>query len=271
VLSRPLTHVDRHQSDRDLLRTAAHQCAIAIHSARLFQRHAEQADENRRLYENMRNIYHDTIQAFAAAIDAKDQYTKHHSIRVAHYAAAIARELQWKEQEVEAVYVAGLLHDIGKLALDIDLINKREALTPGEQDKIKRHATVSSEIVAKIHLPWQEVPRFIRQHHERPDGTGYPDALPAGQLCDGAKILALADSYDAMTSDRPYRRRLSPAEAVEEIRSCQGTQFDPAMSSILFQLVEKGIERLPMAPFFLGHGDDIPQPLPSDAPHRMNA
>lgn len=216
------------QTERDVLKVAAHQIATSIHNARLFAQYAEKAAENRLLYEDMRRIYQDTVQAFATAIDAKDQYTKHHSFRVAHYAAAIARELAWKDSEVEAVYVAGLLHDIGKLALDVDLINKGESLTPEEQEKIRRHSEVSYDIVMKIRLPWQDVPRYIRHHHERPDGTGYPDALQEQDLCDGAKILALADSYDAMTTDRPYRARLSAGEAVQEIKRCTGTQFDPS-------------------------------------------
>jgi putative nucleotidyltransferase with HDIG domain len=270
-LSRPLAITARQRSDRDLLRTAAHQCAIAIHSARLFSRHAEQAAENRRLYESMRRIYHDTIQAFATAIDAKDQYTKHHSFRVAHYAAAIARELKWKDSDVEAIYVAGLLHDIGKLSLDVDLINKGETLTPQEQEKIKRHAEVSYDIVAKIRLPWQEVPQYIRHHHERPDGLGYPDALPDRELSDGAKILALADSYDAMTSDRPYRARLSPTEAVQEIRRCQGTQFDPKISSVLFELIESGKPAQQQIASIQYLGGEMTLPLVIDTPWRSDA
>ena len=260
------------QVERDVLQVAAHQIATAIHNARLFALHAEQAAENRRLYENMRRIYHDTVQAFATAIDAKDQYTKHHSFRVAHYAAAIARELQWKDNDVEAIYVAGLLHDIGKLSLDVDLINKGEELTPTEQEKIKRHAEVSYDIVAKIRLPWQEVPGYIRHHHERPDGRGYPDALPGRDLSDGAKILALADSYDAMTSDRPYRVRLSPLEAVQEIRRCEGTQFDGTFSSILCRMIEDGRAGQASRASRMQHlGGELVLPLVIDPPWRTNA
>jgi putative nucleotidyltransferase with HDIG domain len=272
ALSRPLSRAADRKDGRDLVRAAAHQCAIALHSARLFGKYAEQAAENRRLYENMRRIYHDTIQAFATAIDAKDQYTKHHSFRVAHYAAAIARELKWKDNDVEAIYVAGLLHDIGKLALDVDLINKGDALTPADQEKIKRHAEVSYEIVSRIRLPWEDVPQYIRQHHERPDGTGYPDALPGQELSDGAKILALADAYDAMTSDRPYRARLTPAKAVQEIRRCEGTQFDGRISSILCRLIENGKAASSLKPPVIQRlGGEMALPIVIDTPWRADA
>ncbi len=236
------------RTERDVLRVAAHQLAAAMQNARLFARCAEQADENLRLYENMRRIYHDTISAFATAIDAKDRYTKNHSFRVAGYAASMARELQWSDGAVEAIYVAGLLHDIGKLSLDADLINKGETLTPQEQEKIRRHAEISFDIVQKIRLPWGETSQYIRHHHERPDGRGYPDCLESRDLSDGAKILAVADAYDAMTTDRPYRPRLTQDEAIREIRRCEGAQFDGRISSVLFRLIESGRAARPLHP-----------------------
>ncbi len=239
VLGPRLTGSSLRKTERDVLKVAAHQIATAIHNARLFVQLADHAAENKRLYENMRQIYHDTIQAFATAIDAKDQYTKHHSFRVANYAAAIAQEMRWNDKDVEAIYVAGLLHDIGKLSLDVDLINKGDGLTPEEQEKIRRHSEVSYEIVARIRLPWRDVAWYIRHHHERPDGMGYPDSLAEQELSDGDKILSLADAYDAMTSDRPYRQRLSHTEAVQEIRRCEGTQFDGRIASVLFKLIER--------------------------------
>ncbi len=260
------------RTERDVLQVASHQIATAISNARLFAQHAEQSAENRRLYENMRGIYHDTIRAFSTAIDAKDQYTKHHSFRVGNYAAAIAHELQWPNNEVEAIYVAGLLHDIGKLSLDVDLINKEDPLTPQEWEKIKRHAEVSYHIVAKIRLPWREVPTYIRHHHERPDGNGYPDALPGRDLSEGAKILALADSYDAMTTDRPYRVRLSPSQAIEEIRRCGGTQFDARISSVLFRLIERDqAEKTPPLPVVRHTASETAMPLAMDPPWRIDA
>jgi putative nucleotidyltransferase with HDIG domain len=257
--------------EKEVLQVASHQIATAMHTARLFTQINDHAAENRRLYENMRGIYHDTIRAFATAIDAKDQYTKHHSFRVAHLAAAIAHELQWSKSDVEAIYIAGLLHDIGKISLDVDLINKGAMLTTQERDKIKRHAEVSYDIVVKIRLPWKDVAEYIRHHHERPDGRGYPDALQAQDLSDGGKILALADSYDAMTSNRPYRPRLSPTEAVDEIRRCEGTQFYTRISSVLCQLIERGLAEKSMRPSMHQHMEDMSLPLMMDTPWRIDA
>jgi len=252
--------------EREVLQVAAHQIATAIHNTKLFTQLSHQAEENRKLYENMRSIYHDTIRAFATAIDAKDQYTKHHSFRVAHLAAAIAHELAWSKNDVEAIYIAGLLHDIGKISLDVDLINKGETLTSREQEKIKRHAEVSYDIVVKIRLPWKDVAQYIRHHHERPDGRGYPDALQAQDLSDGGKILALADSYDAMTSNRPYRVRLSANEAVDEIRRCEGTQFDAKIATVLCQLIERGEAQKAKHPVMRKIDSEMSFPLPMDPP-----
>ena len=224
-------------SDKDVLRVVAHQLAITLHNARLFRDLARKAAENKRLYENMRRIYHDTIQAFAAAIDAKDEYTKDHSYRVASYAVAIARELGWKKNDVEGIYVAGLLHDIGKIIIDRDIINKEEALTGPEVKEIKKHPQISYDILSKIKFPWKNVEMFVLHHHERVDGKGYPDSLSATELSEGVRILALADAFDAMTTDRPYRNRMGLDEAFREVLKCSGTQFDEHITKTFFNLL----------------------------------
>jgi len=242
TLGRRLSRKTYLRSEWDVLKVAAHQLASAVHNARLFAQHAEKARENKRLYEDMRRIYHETIEAFATAIDAKDEYTKHHSYRVAHYASAIARQMGWSREQVEAIYIAGLLHDIGKITIDRDVINKSSDLTSQEQEEIRSHPQVSYEILSKIRFPWKEVVHFIRHHHERPDGKGYPDALEEKDLSDGVKVLALCDAFDAMTSDRPYRQRLPLTEAVREIERCAGTQFDQRISSLFIKMLEREIE-----------------------------
>ncbi len=239
ALGRRLSNGSYLQSEKDVLKVVANQIAIALHNLSLFKKLTNKAAENRRLYENMRHIYHDTIQAFAAAIDAKDAYTKNHSYRVAMYSVAIARELGWEEEEVEAIYVAGLLHDIGKIIIDKGVINKREGLSVTEMDEIRKHPQISYDILSKIKFPWKNVGYFVRHHHERIDGKGYPDSLNGADLSDGVKILALADAFDAMTSDRPYRKKLPLPEALNEVKKCLGTQFDLKISNILFKVLQK--------------------------------
>ena len=239
VLGKKLGRASFRRSDRELLRVIAHHMAISLHNSQLFLELTRKAVENKRLYQSMRRIYHDTIQAFSAAIDAKDEYTKDHSYRVACYAVAIARELGWKKKDVEGIYVAGLLHDIGKIIIDTRLIKKGEQLTSVEIDQIKKHPQISYSILSKIKFPWKNIEHFVRHHHERPDGKGYPDSLMAADLSEGEKILALADAFDAMTTDRPYRAKMGIEEAFQEVTRCIGTQFDQRITDTFFALLQK--------------------------------
>jgi HD-GYP domain-containing protein (c-di-GMP phosphodiesterase class II) len=119
------------------------------------------------------------------------------------------------------------------------VINKGSALTPQEQEEIRRHPKISYEILSKIRFPWKELVYFIRHHHERVDGSGYPDSLEEQEISDGVKILALSDAFDAMTTDRPYRPRLSVNEAIREIERCIGTQFDRKISHVFFKMMDR--------------------------------
>lgn len=242
--------------DFELLKVIANQTAVAISNHDLFISLSEQLDKNRRLYEEMRLIYHDTIQAFAAAIDAKDPYTKNHSHRVARYAVAIARELGWEETDIEGIYIAGFLHDVGKLIISTDLLNKKENLTEKELGELRRHPSLSYKIISNIKFPWKDVVTIIRHHHERLDGTGYPGALTSDDLSDGVKILTLADSFDAMTSERAYRNRMDLKSALEELKRCLGTQFDGRIVSAFYRVLEKEIKGLLPEPNILPHIDD---------------
>jgi putative nucleotidyltransferase with HDIG domain len=239
ALGKKLDRAAYRQGEKDVLRVVAHQMAITLHNAMLFLELAKKAAENKRLYENMRRIYHDTIQAFSAAIDAKDEYTRDHSYRVACYSVAIARELGWKKNDVEGIYVAGLLHDIGKIIIDRKVINKGEELTSLEISEIKQHPQISYNILSKIKFPWKNIEDFVRHHHERLDGKGYPDSLVATQMSDGVKILALADAFDAMTTDRPYRGKLALNEAFHEVQRCSGTQFDERITNTFLNILRK--------------------------------
>ncbi|HUL01396.1 MAG TPA: HD domain-containing phosphohydrolase [Nitrospirota bacterium] len=239
ALGKKLSGTPYPPEERDVLRVIAHQMAITLYNAQLFLELAKKASENKKLFTSMQRIYHDTIQAFAAAIDAKDDYTKDHSYRVASYAVAIARELGWKKNDVEGLYVAGLLHDIGKIIIDREIINKGENLTTPEIREIKRHPQISYNILSKVKFPWKNVENFVRHHHERLDGRGYPDALTSTQLTDGVKILTLADAFDAMTTDRPYRGKMALSEAFREVMRCKGTQFDTKISNTFFNILRK--------------------------------
>lgn len=241
--------------DFELLRIIAAQIAVALNNHSLFRDLSAQLDENRRLYEEMRRIYHDTLQAFAAAIDAKDAYTKHHSQRVAKYSVAIARELGWNEHDIEGIYVAGYLHDVGKLVISNDLLNKKKPFTPEEVDEIKTHSTLSHRIISKINFPWKDVEKMIRHHHERLDGSGYPDALTHEELSDGVRILTLADAFDAMTSRRAYREKMDIQDALNELKSCLDTQFDNRILLAFCRVLDKEIKGELPEPDILPHFD----------------
>jgi len=226
----------------ELLNVIATQIAITLKNHSLFMELSDKLEENRRLYEEMRHIYHGTLQAFAAAIDAKDAYTKNHSHRVAKYSAAIARELGWNEHDIEGIYVAGYLHDVGKLAISDSLLNKVTPFTPEELAEIRKHSTLSHNITSKVKFPWKSVEDIVWHHHERLDGHGYPEALAKGSLSDGVRIITLADSFDAMTSQRPYRKKMSVQAALGELRKCLHSQFDDRVMLAFCRAMEKEIK-----------------------------
>jgi len=253
ALGRKLGGAPFRPAEKDVLRVIAHQMAITLHNARLFLALANKAAENKKLYTSMQRIYHDTIEAFAAAIDAKDEYTKDHSYRVASYAVAIARELGWKKRDLEGIYIAGLLHDIGKIIVDVKVINKGATLTAPEIREIRKHPQISYNILSKIKFPWRNIEKFVLHHHERLDGKGYPHSLKDAELSDGVKILALVDAFDAMTSDRPYRDKLPLVEAFQEVMRCQGTQFDEKITNTFFNLLSRELSGEVKEPQILPH------------------
>jgi putative nucleotidyltransferase with HDIG domain len=253
ALGRKLGGASFSPSDKDVLRVIAHQMAITLHNGRLFLEISKKAAENKKLYTSLQRIYQDTVQAFAAAIDAKDGYTKDHSYRVATYAVAIARELGWRKKELEGLYIAGLLHDIGKIIIDVKVINKGATLSHPELSEIRKHPQISYNILSKVKFPWKNIEHLVLHHHERLDGTGYPNSLKDTELSDGVKILALVDAFDAMTSDRPYRDKLTLREAFQEVMRCRGTQFDERITDIFFNLLRKELNGEIPEPQILPH------------------
>src|SRR5215510_13540534 len=217
------------EEDLDTIAALARHIAVGINSHHLLGEVKRKAEENQRLYEGLRTIYKETVRAFAAAIDMKDRYTQGHSVRVGKYSEVIAREMGWADDEVEGITIAGYLHDIGKLIVDLSVINSPERFSAKDSAEMSKHPAAGYEILARINHPYAEIPLMARYHHERMDGKGYPDGLKGDEIPAGAKIVTLADSFDAMTTDRPYRKKLPLEDVLEDFRVNTGTQFDPAV------------------------------------------
>ncbi|MEN3190305.1 MAG: HD-GYP domain-containing protein [Atribacterota bacterium] len=190
------------------------------------------------LYTKMRKMYLETIRTLAAAIDAKDPYTKGHSERVAQMAVALARELNLPEGEIENLEYAALLHDIGKIGVDERILGKDDDLTEEEFKKIKEHTIVGAKIVEPVEFLKKSY-KAIYHHHERFNGSGYPNGKKEEGIPLFARIIAVADAYDAMGSDRPYRKKLSKDKIMKELKDQSGKQFDPKIVKALISILER--------------------------------
>jgi len=178
------------------------------------------------------------IRALVRTIDAKDRYTNGHSVRVAEYALKIAQKLGKSEEEQKIIYYAGLLHDVGKIRVPGEIINKPGKLTEEEFDQIKIHPVTGYHILKDIYSD-KTVVMGVKYHHERYDGKGYPSGLVGENIPEISRILAVADTYDAMTSNRSYRNALSQETVREEIEKGKGTQFDPVIADIMLQMIDE--------------------------------
>ena len=195
-----------------------------------------------RLDEKTREVELVMIQAIttvANTIDAKDDYTKGHSIRVAHYSEALARKLGWSEEEVQNIHYIALLHDIGKIGVPDSVLNKPFKLTNVEFELIKNHTIMGAEILKDIKM-FKDVNVGAKYHHERYDGKGYPNGLKGEEIPLVARIIGIVDSYDAMTSNRVYRKRLQDEVVKAELLKGRGTQFDPVLIDKFMELLEEG-------------------------------
>lgn len=211
------------EGHRKLLTILADRAAAAVHNAQLF--------------EEQERTFRETIEAFVTALEDKDRYTRGHSERVAEFAQVTAREMGLPPREVELIYQGGRLHDIGKLTIKTEELNKPGALTPEEFERFKQHPVFGEQLMKRIPC-FRPVLPAIAGHHEKFDGTGYPRGLKGEEIPLMARIMAIADTYDAMTSHRAYRSALSHAVAVDEIRRCSGTQFDPAVVEAFCRAIE---------------------------------
>ncbi len=195
------------------------------------------AEVERKTQENESLSLH-VVQTLAEAIDAKDTYTNGHSGRVAEYSREIAKRYGYSKRQQEEIYMMGLLHDVGKIGVPDTVINKTSRLTDEEYEQIKVHPVLGARILKKI----REMPKLAigaRWHHERYDGLGYPDGLAGTDILEEARIIAVADAYDAMTSNRSYHGILPQAFVRGEIEKGKGTQFDPVFADIMLQIIDE--------------------------------
>jgi HD-GYP domain-containing protein (c-di-GMP phosphodiesterase class II) len=187
--------------------------------------------------QNMHKMFVQTAEALASAIDAKDTYTHGHSARVAEYSKQIARLAGKDEKECREVYFAALLHDVGKIGIPDYIINKAGKLNDDEFSEIRKHPEIGRQILQNIiQSPYISI--GAHYHHERYDGSGYPDGLKGSEIPEIARIIAVADAYDAMASKRSYRDPLAQNIVREEIEKGLGTQFDPTFATIMLKLID---------------------------------
>jgi len=211
--------------------------ALAVQNHVLAQTLTQRVAENLRLLASLHGFYDNALAAFATAIDVKHVNIHGHSLRVARYAAAIGEALGMDPTEVAALRSAGYLHDIGKVAVDKALFGKPSALDPDEFRAMADHTTVGHQIVSGIQFPWPRIPETVRWHHERSDRSGYPDGLALDDVPLAVRIIGVADTFDAMTSTRPYREPLSVGGALSELVRLSPLKYDPnAVQGLLIQV-----------------------------------
>ena len=216
------------EEDLESLGLLTHYVALAVHNHILSESLAQRVSEHLKLLASLHNFYDNALETFASAIDIKHVAVRGHSLRVGRYSAGIAEALGMDQAEVAGLRASGYLHDIGKVAVDKRLFGKVGKLDPEEMREMCDHTVVGHQIVHGIEFPWPHIPEVVRSHHERADRSGYPDKLTLDEQTQHARIVAIADTFDAMTSDRPYRRGLSVGETLSEIVRIAPAKFDPA-------------------------------------------
>jgi putative nucleotidyltransferase with HDIG domain len=184
------------------------------------------------------------LSVLTRAIEARDPYTRGHSARVTALAEEVARRLGWSKEQLASLRIGGPLHDIGKLAVSDDVLCKEGRLDPAELDQIREHPKIGARILLRMAALREAIP-YVLYHHERWDGRGYPSGKAGEEIPIEARVLAIADAFDAMTSDRPYRRALSRTQALAEVERCAGTQFDPEVARVFLQVFAEA--ELPVA------------------------
>jgi putative nucleotidyltransferase with HDIG domain len=213
------------KEDLSLFTSLADQAAIAL--------------DNSRLYRELEEMFFQTADSLADAIEQRDPYTGGHTQRVTLYSQAIAKYLQLNPLERKWLKIASVLHDIGKIGIEDKILKKPARLNLDEFDLIKHHSDIGAKIIEHIRQLKEIIPG-VKYHHEQLDGKGYPDGLKGEEIPLIAKIVAVADTYDAMTTDRPYRKAMEKEVAIEELKRCSGTQLDQRVVEAFIQAHEKG-------------------------------
>ena len=255
---------------------------LAAHlSHSLFARQAQLIEEltaaNTRLEAANARLYRVNL-SFAASmvrvLEARDQYTAGHSLAVAHYARDIASEIGLPASEVDLVYLIGLVHDIGKIGLRAEVLQKAAALNDEEWAEMRRHSEIGETILLEVE-DYAEVAQIVRSHHERVDGAGYPDGLSRDRIPVLARVIAVADAYNAMTSDRPYRKAMAPEVAITQLVNGRGTQFEPNLVDAFVRVLERESEsyRCGVHESFsldsLHHGQQVPAQIQPQGPQQL--
>jgi putative nucleotidyltransferase with HDIG domain len=227
----------------------ANYVALAIQNHSLRQTIEKRVSENVRLLASLHGFYDNALEAFATAIDVKHVNVHGHSLRVGRYAQAIGEALEMEPGEVAPLRSAGYLHDIGMVEIDKGLFAKPAPLNTDESLAMREHTIIGHQIVSQVQFPWPQVPEIVRWHHERADGSGYPDGLHGDEIPRAVRIIALADTFDAMTTERPYRARMSIGAALQELIRLTPEKYDPsALQALLIQIRRDavGTNRLPI-------------------------
>ncbi len=237
------------EDDLDAFKMLSHYVALAIQNYTLGQTLAQRVSENLRLLASLHGFYDNALEAFATAIDVKHINIHGHSLRVGRYSQAIGEALGMDQASVSSLRSAAYLHDIGMVAVDKRLLGKTSRLDAEESREMRDHTVVGHQIVSQVQFPWPQIPEIVRWHHERADGSGYPDGLHGDEIPQAVRIVALAETFDAMTSERPYRERLSVGVALQELIRMSPQKYDPQILQALMIQVRRdavGTNRIPI-------------------------
>jgi putative nucleotidyltransferase with HDIG domain len=258
----------------DAFEMLSHYVALAIQNHTLGQTLAQRVSENLRLLASLHGFYDNALEAFSTAIDVKHVNIHGHSLRVGRYSQAIGEALGMGPNEVASLRSAAYLHDIGMVAVDKRLLGKAARLDEQESREMRDHTVVGHQIVSQVQFPWPQIPEIVRWHHERADGSGYPDGLHGDEIPQAVRIVALAETFDAMTSERPYRERMSVGAALQDLIRLTPQKYDAqALQALLIQVRRDavGSNRIPLLDPEVMHlsAGDVDQ-LASTLQHRIS-